>query len=173
MCEAEQLCIWRLTSCCNHVSQTTVLQCAFRGLRQGNTVLSTTAACVCVNGYLCIEHEQSSLQFVWVNASVIRGNNAVLFWMLCLSITSSCLCHRRRVVHGREPQPTLLTQGQTHKHGPQVALKQMLPPPHTDTPPLLLLHPNSHTNLLPMTARRKVGVWSNSYDRLYRFHSLT
>ncbi len=64
---------------------------------------------------------------------------------LCL-ITSSCLCHRRRVVHGRELQPTLLTQGQTHRLGPGVALKQMLPP-HTGTLPPPPSHPYSHTNL--------------------------
>lgn len=62
----------------------------------------------------------------------------------CLSITSSCLCHRRSVVHRREPQPTLLMQGQTHRHDPQVALKQMLP------------HTHIHKNLLPVTALRKL-----------------
>lgn len=71
MCEREQLCIWRLTPC-----QTTVLQCSFRGPRQGNTQLSTTLTCVSVNEYLCIKQREV---FMWVNACVIRGDNAALF----------------------------------------------------------------------------------------------
>ena len=42
----------KLTLCCNHASQTTVLKCSFRGPRQGNVELSTTAlTCVSVNGF--------------------------------------------------------------------------------------------------------------------------
>lgn len=85
--------------------------------------------CVPVNGYLCTER---------VCASECKcdswGEQRCSFLDatgLCLSITSSCLCHRRRVVHGREPRPTLLTQGQTHRHiGPGLLWNRCYPP-HT------------------------------------------
>lgn len=101
--------------CCNHESQMTVFKCFFRGLRQGNVELSRSAsACVSV-----FAHHAQSECLCDSRGYCCSFLDASELW---LSIASSCACHGRCFVHGKESQPTLLMQGQTCRHEPRVAL---------------------------------------------------
>lgn len=62
-------------------------------------------------------------------------------------------------------------QGQTHRHWPWVALKQLLPP-HRHADPLSLT-PNLSKIYCLWQLLCRDDVWLNSYDRQHRFRSLT
>ena len=135
-----------------------------------NVELSTMAlACVSVNGYFS-RHVQAKKETVFVTTSVIWGDNAALSWtqQRCVWASLPLVYAAGDALSMEQSAGQLCWRKVKHRHGPRVALKQMLAP-HADTPPPSPSHPNSHTNVLPVTVLRGAGVWSHSHDRLHRF----